>query len=359
MEMKRWMLASCAVAATWMGCGTSEVDPDLEITLTGKALREDGQPVANTLLSLSRSTNSECLFTLFGDSNWKSMKTGADGSFSLELLGADTQNGNLARCFFMRVPGQGGRSVKIEFLVKNATVQIPTLQEWSGAPAAALSGNGVSVTFQNLTLAQAGVTATHSLSVQKKGAYSIWPVEGIQSPTQLSPYVLEDVTDLEVAVFGYRKVEDGGNPITIRYDGDAAALPQRVGLVPVSRGASCVYTDTDAPAVCPFTDGNLGVSPSFKDNTREVTLQLAQPKVLRKAVLRNLDTFFTPRELVLEGSSDGTTWVPLANLLQGGRVTKFSELDLNHPAPLSQVRIRSTGQDKSGITSLNEVSLFE
>jgi hypothetical protein len=153
-------------------------------------------------------------------------------------------------------------------------------------------------------------------------------------------------------------VEDGGNPITIRYVGDAAALPQRVGLVPVSRGASCVYTD--APTVCPLTDGNLGVSPSFPENTREVTLQLAQPKVLRKAVLRNLDTFFTPREMVLEGSSDGTTWVPLANLLQaGGGVIDFGELDLNHPAPLSQVRIRSTGEDKSGITSLNEVSLFE
>jgi hypothetical protein len=285
------------------------------------------------------------------------VKTGADGSFSLEMLGADTQNGNLARCFFMRVPGQGGRSVEIEFLVKNATVPVPTLQEWSGAPAAALSGNGVSVTFRNLASVQAGVTATHSLEVRKKGSSRIWPVAGIQSPTQLSPYALEDVTDLEVAVFGYRKVEDSGNPITIRYDGDAAAVPQRVGLVPVSRGASCVYTD--APTVCPFTDGNLGVSPSFKDNTREVTLQLAQPKVLRKAVVRNLDTFFTPRELVLEGSADGTTWVPLVNLLQGGDPIHFGEFDLNHSTPLSQVRIRSTGDDNSGITSLSEVSLFE
>jgi hypothetical protein len=108
-----------------------------------------------------------------------------------------------------------------------------------------------------------------------------------------------------------------------------------------------------------LTDGNLGVSPSFPENTREVTIQLAQPKVLRKAVLRNLDTFFKPREMVLEGSGDGTTWVPLANLLQGGAVIGYSELDLNHPAPLSQVRIRSTGEDKSGITSLSEVSLFE
>ncbi|WP_309894788.1 hypothetical protein [Archangium sp.] len=359
MEMKRWMLASCAVAATWMGCGKSEVDPELEITLTGKALREDGQPVANTLLSLSRSINSECVFSIFGGGNWKSMKTGADGSFSLEMLGADTQNGDLARCFFMRVPGQGSRSVEVEFLVKNATVQLPTLQEWSGAPTAALSGNGVSATFQDLATAQAGVTATHSLSVRKKGSYSIWRVWGIQSTTQLSEYVLEDVTDLEVAFFGSRKVENGGNPFTIRYDGNAATVPQRVGRVPVSRGASCVYTDTDAPTVCPLTDGNLGVSPSFKDNTREVSIQLAQPKVLRKAVLRDLDTFFTPRELVLEGSSDGTTWVPLANLLQGGGVTDFSELALNHPAPLSHVRIRSTGEDKSGITSLSEVSLFE
>jgi len=357
MEMKRWMLASCAVAATWMGCGKSEVDPELEITLTGKALREDGQPVANTLLNLNRSINSECVFSIFGDRNWKSVKTGADGSFSLQLLGADTRSGSLTRCFSMIVPGQAGRSVSVEFLVKNDTVQLPTLQEWSGAPAAAISGTGVSVTFQDISKVQAGVSASHSLEVRKKGSSTIWSREQLQSPTQLSEYVLEDVTDLEGALFGHRKVENGGNPFTLRYNGDAAALPPRVGLVPVSRGASCVYID--APTVCPFTDGNLGVSPTFKENTREVTLQLAQPKVLRKAVLRKLDTVLGPNELVLEGSGDGTTWVPLANLLEDGMAIRYNEIDLNHPAPLSQVRIRATGQDKSGIISLNEVSLFE
>jgi hypothetical protein len=358
MNMKRWMVASCAVATTWMGCATSEVDPELEITLTGKVLREDGQPVANTLLNISRSTNSECVFSIFGGGNWKSVKTGADGTFSLELLGADTQNGSLARCFSIYVPGQAGRSVSVEFLVKNETVQMPTLQEWSGAPAAAVSGNGVSVTFQDLSTVQAGVSATHSLNVRKKGASStIWSRGSLQSPTQLSEYVLEDAADLEVALFGHRKLENGGNPFTINYDGNAVAVPQRVGLVPVSRGASCVYTD--APTVCPLTDGNLGGSASFKENTREVTIQLAQPKALRKAVLRNLDTFFTPNELVLEGSGDGTTWVPLANLLKDGEPMSYSEIDLKHSAPLSHVRIRSTGQDNSGITSLSEVSLFE
>ena len=355
METKRWVVASCAVASTWLGCATSEVDPELEITVTGKVLREDGQPVANTLLNLNRSTNSECVFSIFGGGSWKSVKTGADGSFSLELLGADTQNGNLARCFSLYIPGQTGRSVSAEFLVKNETVQLPTLQEWSGAPAAAVSGNGVGVTFKDLSTVQAGGSATHTLAVKKSSSTS-WSTTPIQSPTQLSDFVLEDAADLDAALFAFRKVENGGNTFTLRYTGNTVALPRRA-LVPVSRGASCVYTD--APTVCPLTDGNLATSPTFKVNTREVVIQLAQARVLRKAVLRNLDTFFLPSELVLEGSGDGTTWVPLANLLKDGEVAHFLELDLNHPAPLSQVRVRSTGQENTGITALNEVSLFE
>ena len=350
MEMKRWMLASCAVASTWLGCATSEVDPELEITLTGKALREDGQPVANTLLNLYRSANSECVFSIFSGGSWKSVKTGADGAFSLELLGADTRSGKLARCFSMPIPGQTGRSVSVEFLVKNEAVQVPTLQEWSGAPAAAVSGNGVGVTFKDLSTVQAGVSGTYTLDV-KKASSTIWSIAPIQSPTQLSDYVLEDAADLEAVLFVFRKVENGGNTFTIRYTGNPVALPRRA-LVPVSRGASCVYTD--APTVCPLTDGNLGTSPTFKENTREVVLQLAQAKVLR-----NLHTFSSPSELVLEGSGDGTTWVPLANLLEDGMAVRFIEVDLNHSTPLSQVRVRSIGQDNPGIISLNEVSLFE
>lgn len=51
-----------------------------------------------------------------------------------------------------------------------------------------------------------------------------------------------------------------------------------------------------------------------------MVVQLAQPKVLRKAVLHNLETWAPPRELVLEGSSDGVTWVQLANLRRIGIV---------------------------------------
>ena len=108
------------------------------------------------------------------------------------------------------------------------------------------------------------------------------------------------------------------------------ALPRRA-RVPASRGASCTYPD--APTVCPLTDGDPWLGGHFTTLTREVVLQLAQPKVLRRAVLRNLETWAFRAKLVLEGSSDGVAWVPLASLLRGEHRPPSRNVGAEPPQP--------------------------
>jgi hypothetical protein len=360
MMMKRWMMGMCAAAVASSGCTKSEVAADVDITLSGKVLKEDGQPLANTLLSMNRSTNSECIFSLFGGLDWKSVKTGADGTFSTQLLGADTQNGSTARCFELQIPGTGeGSYMYAQFLLQTETLQLPTLQQWTFTPSAAAGADGVSVSFKDISAAQDATAGEHAVSVRKQSSGTIWVSSSVHSPALLNDDLLEDVTDLEAVVSSTRKVAGSKTTITLYNMGTPVALPQRA-RVPVSRGASCTYTGAPTTA-CPLTDGNLGSPVTFQQGVREVVIQLPKPTVLRKAVLRNLDVTYPPTELVLEGSSDGAQWVALASLLEGGVLThQFLEVPLSNSTPLSQVRLRATSSnDTFGFNALNEVSLFE
>ena len=289
------------------------------------------------------------------------MKTDAQGAFTLNLLGADTQNnGNVARCFILRSPETAkGRTMSLDFLVQQENVQLPTLQEWGGAPGAAATAQGVNVTFQPVPTPESGATAgSYIVSVKQGSSGTLWAVDVEQPGLLLNDYILEDVA-AEASIHARRAVKGSGTTFTLSYDGDSVALPRRA-RVPASRGASCTYPD--APTVCPLTDGTLGSGGQFTTLTREVVIQLAQPKVLRRAVLHNLETWALPSELVLEGSSDGLTWVPLANLLRVSIVPAFQEVELSHPTALSHVRVRLTPRDNStsqALTRISELSLFE
>lgn len=363
--MNRWMKVTCAALVTCSGCTESQVDPELEIQLSGKMIKEDGQPLADTLLTIHRSANSSCVFSLFGGLDWKSVKTKTDGTFSEELLGADTQASGLARCFELRIPGSGaGSSGYASFIIQTDTVQIPLLQQWTGKPTVAAGADGVSVSYEGLTASQAGNSGTHALRVSKSSS-PVWVSRSVSSPVPLNDDLLEDAADLQATVSIRREVEHNKTRFSLYHQGADVALPKRT-RVPLSRGASCTYPE--APATCPLTDGNLASTVTLPQGTLEVAIQLPQPKVLRKAVVRNLAMSFgttTTNELVLEGSADGTTWVVLADL-RGGEFTAhpFYEATLSHPTAVSHVRLRAAGTSISAdrpfyIERLSELSLFE
>lgn len=357
--MNRWMTAAFAAVMTCAGCADSSVDPEANVTLTGKVLKEDKQPLADTLLTINRASNSECIFTFFDGANWKSLKTGADGTFRMELLGADTRNGDTARCFEVHAPGTGrGDYLYAWFTIQSENVQVPVLQQWTGSPSSEATAGGVSVSFKPISDTQPDASGAHTLNVTQKSSGALWQSTAAQSPVLLNDDLLEDA-DAEASLFVYRRQLPGSNShFNIYYQSASVALPRRA-RVPVSRGASCTYAG--APATCPLTDGQLGSSPSFQEGTQEVVIQLPQPKVLRKAVLRNLALDFPPSELVLEGSGDGTQWVALTNLMEGTpKAHDFIEVTLSNPTPVSQVRLRATSSDaRKRILTLNELSLFE
>jgi hypothetical protein len=354
----RWMRTLTLGVVTMLGgCTESKVAQDQDIVLSGRFIDEAGAPLSGELLKLYRSENSSCSFAIFS-SSWKSVKTQADGTFELDLLGADTRNGSTARCFIARSPLRPeGRSLSAYFLIQQSEVALPTLQEWTGTPAATAEAQGVSVSFKPLSTTHGAGNDEHALTIGPSSIEMAWQVQKASSPVLVSDYVLEDAQGLKASVGVEREAKAGGVTVSLAYSSDEVALPRRA-LVPVSRGAACTYQDAETP--CRITNGNLSGKVLFQTGVKEVSVQFSRSAVLRKAVLRNFEASGTMNELVLEGSTDGTQWTSLANLLAGAGVKPFMEVDLTGTTAVSQVRVRAVPRDTTGdLRSLGQLSLFE
>jgi len=345
------------VLAVSGGCTESKVEEGQDIALSGRLLDEAGAPLSEALLKVYRSENSACALAAFS-SSWRSVKTRADGTFGFDLLGADTRNGSIARCFIVRSPEQPqGRHVSASFLIQESEVALPPIQEWSGSLTVAAEAQGVSVSFRPLSATHGGTSNEHVLYLYPPSGREAWQVLKASSPVHLSDYVLEDARDLEASLITQRDGKAGSVTVGFTYSSDDVVLPRRA-LVPVSRGASCTYPNAETP--CRLTNGDLGGAVLFQEGVKEVTVQLSRPAVLRKAVLRNFGVAGTMNELVLEGSADGTQWVSLANLLDENSERPFRELDLTATTAVSQVRVRAVPRDSAGrLHALGQLSLFE
>ncbi|MCP3167748.1 hypothetical protein [Myxococcus qinghaiensis] len=339
------------------GCTGSKVESGQDIVLSGRFIDESGAPLPEAQLKLYRSENSSCAFAAF-TSSWKSVKTRADGTFELELLGADTRMGSIARCFVARSPDRAeGRSLSAYFLIQESKVELPTFQEWRGALTATEEAQGVSVGFKPLSATHGAGSDEHVLSVGPSSIEVAWKVTQTSSPVRLSDYVLEDAQGLKAFVSVDRQAKVGDVTVGLSYSSDDVAMPRRA-LIPASRGAACTYVGSDTP--CRITNGDLDGLVLFQSGVQEVSVQLSRSAVLRKAVLRNFEVSGAMTELVLEGSADGTQWLPLANLLAGAGVRPFMEVDLTGTTPVSRVRVRATPRETTGqLRSLGQLSLFE
>jgi hypothetical protein len=342
------MTLSAAVAMVLTGCVQSALNPTDKVVLSGAAQNEDKSPLSSTELSLERSSGSACLIV----AAFAKPSTDAQGAFTSNLTGADSQNGDVARCFRLALPaGAKGAAVWADFLVQVTDVKVPTLQQWNGAVSASAAAAGAEFKYTDLS-------GTHGLNgldytvEARAGNGTVWMVEKAASPVAFSDYVLEDFTVTATAIAS-TPVKGSGTTFTLRYQTDATTLPLRT-LVPVSRGAACAYTG--APAVCPLTDGKTD-RVQFAAGIPDVTVTLATAKVLKKAVLRGAQ-FSAPATVVLEGSADGTTWTSLATVAVGG---EYQELSLTAAPAVKQVRVKGTRTDTGtfAILNLDELSLFE
>ena len=146
MRMTRWMKVMCTAAVVTPGSTTnSNVAPDADIVVTGKVLLEDGQPVANTLLTMDRSTNSEmhARDALRG----LELEVGEDRMrrepYPEPAGGRHPEQRERGALLLPRSPQTAkGAPCRSSSSSSKETVQLPTLQEWGGAPAAAAAARG-------------------------------------------------------------------------------------------------------------------------------------------------------------------------------------------------------------------------
>ncbi|WXH31901.1 hypothetical protein WA016_05880 [Myxococcus stipitatus] len=354
----RWMRTlTLGGLVMWGGCTESKVDEDQDILIKGKAIDESGAPLSETLLKIHRGDNSACSLAIFS-STWRSVKTRTDGTFELDLLGADTRSGSFARCFIIASPTRAeGRGVSASFLVQASEVALPTLQEWTGTLTATAAAQGVSVNFRPLSATHGAGEDEYTLAVRGPNVFPIWAAYKVTPPVSLSDYALEDAANLKAVASAERDAKVGDVTVDLSYSSDTVALPRRT-RVPVSRGATCTYVGAELP--CRLTNGDLGNVVNFQSGVREVSFRLPRAVVPRKAVLRNFVLNGSMSELVLEGSADGTQWASLANLLAGAGAQAFMEVDLTGTTAVSQVRIRAVPRDAtSDLRSLAQLSLFE
>lgn len=365
--MKNWMKVTCVAAVACGACAqpntddTTGVAPGASVTVTGQALLENQQPLTGMQLEVDRAKGWDCdfqgLFT--NEIQFKRLDLDSNGHFNQTWTGAETQDDSgTPRCLSLKVPGHSSSDyMTVQFHVQSEQIQLPTLQQWSGTPSATASSEGVTVSFKDVSATQPDAGATTALVHVEGPSGDIWVTSATPgSSTLLSQDVLEDKYGFDAYVTASRDVTVGTTAFEVFQRSEDVDVPESHHL-PLSRGAGCTYPG--APTDCKLTDGTLDQTVSFNAGTRQVVLQLSQAQVLRKAILRNLDVTSTPQTLILEGSTDGATWVPLANLLEGSaQVRAFIEVPLGASTPVSQVRLSLGDSGSSALRGLSELSLF-
>ena len=139
---------------------------------------------------------------------------------------------------------------------------------------------------------------------------------------------------------------------------DAGAIPTNpfspdsryAGIAPLSRGGTCDLTASP----CPLTDG--GFKPATVDK-EAVVVTFATPLSLKRVLLRGLSG--SGDRLVVETSTDGTTYTSLADLAYAGG---FHDLESPSVVTAKSVRVKlvKTSSSSGGaakISQLAEVSV--
>ncbi|MFL5321807.1 MAG: hypothetical protein ACJ790_19245 [Myxococcaceae bacterium] len=353
-------LLTAGLLSSMTGCIESALNPTDPVAVSGSALNEDKTPLANADLILGRSDNSTCALIV---SNFATVKTDGHGAWSWKGTGADTQNGDLARCFRISLPTATDESyAQHDYLVQITDVKVPALQRWTGQPAVAQTANGATITFKPISDSQtisADGSPNFFLKRSATGSDLWWRVINPQGSITLSDEVLEEHADLKGQLIVYGQVKGSGTTFKSQFDSATAAVTGH-GKVPASRGATCSFIETQP---CKLTDGDAAQQVESGDKApMEAKITLAAPKLLKKAVFRNFTVGVNAKSITIEGSSDGTTFTQLAQVTDAAVIgSAFFEVPLTGTAAVSQVRIKSTDQSNNPnrLTGASEISLFE
>lgn len=378
-------LALLAPACTF---DRSEVAPEADVSIGGRALREDGSPVAGARLTLVRHEDVGEAFTavfslglacvaddraLTVCKGGRVATTRGDGRFAFTVKGRDTQ-GFLGQASTLEIGGalpRGDRELAgpgsaVRFQVQTERLDL-ALKFWGPRVSASSNGPNVHVRFTDppatLVPAEAPLDATlRHVRFERTRAEVVWVAPAVETDATLDSRLLEDSRGSLSVVAEWRGVEvsdERGRAVDLVFR--SARIPYRgTAGKPPSRGASCSARGAGGGLTrqnpCRLTDGAFAEPWTPKtcppsqtpcvNEVREALVDLGESRDAQLVVVRGC-----PGECFVDASADGRQWTTIG--------ASSDEPDIafaaGNPPAARFVRVRS---DRN-LETLREISVWE
>jgi hypothetical protein len=316
-------------------CSFSDVDPEADVHVSGRALDASGRPLADTTVLLFKQADlGEVVFgtvlavgslstvCLLPDppaicDEARTATTDGEGRYEFDLKGSDTQ-GTLGTESTMNVvfAGGSGTSTTISFTAEEADISLPDARLWRANPRVAQSPGSIRLSWRGLPDA-AGDDPSYSAQLYEAAGHVQWSEPASGGSATLDPRILEE-RDGEVAVNAYAALDGADGAGDVRASYLSSRLPVRATAgVPPSRGRPCAAVTGTAPARdsafgrCGATDGELDEPARLRARGRAVVAGVAVDLGSARPIDLVVARGFTGQVLV-EASDDGRSYRTIA-----------------------------------------------
>lgn len=280
-------LATILVAAA-CGLQQSGLDPNAQVTISGKALAADGGPLAGTKVALIKELDiGESIGGLFVTAvtlglaclsnhppalcanNSHVATTGTDGSFTFSIKGSDTQ-GSVGLASTMEVmtraqllPDQTAGAVAMEeFTVEATSLQLPDLRTWTPSLSWSADAQTVRVGWPPLPSSGYGGEPRYALEFDDSHLKPAWVTGSVTPNDSIDARLIEDSSG-GVHVVARASGTASGTTVDFTYLSGSIGANGTAGAPP-SRGAACAPVIASGigqfNARCPLTSGDFGNS---------------------------------------------------------------------------------------------------
>ena len=318
-----------ALAVLVAGCSFSSVDPDADVTITGRALDASGKPLVNAdVLLFKQADIGEVIFgavlavgtlatiCLLPDppaicDDAQRTSTDSDGRYEFELKGSDTQGtaGTESTMNVVFASKSGKASTSVTFTAEDTEITLPDARLWRAGPQVTQSAGSIRLSWQSLPAA-AGGDPSYSAQLYEPDGSLQWAQAASGSSADLDVRILED-RDGSVAVNGYAELSGAVGADEVRGSYLSARLPaQATAGAPPSRGRVCAPVTGTAQvrdgrfSACGVTDGDLDQAAQLKGRrgavVSGVVVDLGSPRPVSLVVARGFGG-----QVLVETSTDG------------------------------------------------------
>lgn len=275
------VLAALSLAVT--SCSFSSVDPDAPVEISGRALTASGKPLANAKVLLFKQADiGEVVFgtvlTIGSLSTIcllpeapaicrkaRTTTTDADGRYSFELKGSDTQ-GTLGTESTLNVVFSGPKaqgSTTVSFTAEDEEITLPDARLWRSAPTVSRPSGRIELSWSRLPKAAGSDPAYSAQLFEAEGEGALWSQPASGTRATIDPRILEDQPG-GVAVGAGTSLSGGSGAGDLRASYLSPRLPVTATAgTPESRGRPCAAVTGTAPpragrfVACLVTDGDL------------------------------------------------------------------------------------------------------